>query len=548
MGARKLLTLLVVSVFLISLASTAVSAQEKLAEDQILDIAFDSGDLLHLDPHFSTTTVDRFTVNMIFSGLVKYPPGDQVSFEPDLAKSWESSEDKKVWTFHLREGVYFHPFPDYPDGYELTADDVVYSYHKAATAATSAFAGGYTGITVEKVDDYTVQFTLDEPVSEILFLAKVANNQGGFIVPKKALEEKGSKWFKTHPVGTGPFMFDSYKTKQSTTLVRNSEYYAGTPILEEVVIHYMPDVSPREAGLRTGELDIIEGLKEKEWAENIEKYPNVEASTFGPAETQVLHFNMTESPFDNIKVRKAVAYAINREHVAQFLGLGVPIYSPAMAPPSPGALTKEKAEEAGVAYEFNPDKAKELLEEAGYPDGIKTEVIVSEMASSYLKPMQIIQSQLRAVGIDLKLKVVEHSTFHSLIRDDASPLAYYACWRPNADVFLTRFYHSTSEVVEGESPDTNFSHYGAVDANSDGETDSIDALIEEAHLTLDSNEQIKLWEDAQIQLLEDMAALPIIRLEYTFPMKTYVNLGHPLEFEWTCYSPEVTENTKILAH
>lgn len=548
MKKRTSLPLLLVSLLLIGLFSFSAFTQDKLCENQVLDIAFDAGDLLNLDPHFATTTVDRATVNMMFNGLVKYPPGNQASFEPDIAKSWEVSEDNKVWTFHLREGIFVHPFPGHPDGYELTSEDVVYSFEKASEPETSAFAGGYTGMSFQALDDYTVQITLDEPVSEILFLAKVANNQGGFIVPKKALEEKGSEWFKTHPVGTGPFMFDSYKTKQHTSLVRNDRYFHGKPILEKVVIHYMPDVSTREAGLRTGELDIIEGLKEKEWLENIKKYPEVKAATFGPAETQVLHFNMTESPFDNITVRKAVAYGINRKQVGQFLGLGVPIYSPAMAPPSPGALTKEKAEEDGVAYEYNPEKAKELLKEAGYPNGFKAEVIVSEMASSYLKPLQIIQNQLRAIDVDLKLKVVEHSTFHSLVRDDASTLAYYACWRPNVDVFLTRFYHSTSEVVTGESPDTNFSHYGAVDANSDGNIDSIDSLIQEARASLEASEQVKLWEEAQIQILKDMAAFPVIRLEYTFPMKSYIDIGHPLKFEWTCYSPEITENTKIMAH
>ena len=539
------LKLMLLMLALVTGVSKGLISQE-LAKEQVLNIAFDAADLLSLDPHFATTTQDRAVVNMIFNGLVRYPPGNQVDFEPDLAVAWEVSEDGKVWTFYLRQGVMFHPWDGRP-GYELTSEDVVYSLEKAADPARSAFAAEYKGLSFEAVDRYTVRITLEKPLSPILFLAKVANNQGGFIVCKRALEEKGIHWFKTHPVGTGPFMFDSYIPKQKVVLKRNELYFRGKPILERVTIWYIPDVAAREAGLRAGELDIIEGLKEKRWAEKVATFPETTVAFFGPAETHVLHFNMTKPPFDNIKVRQAVAYAINREEIANLLGMAVPIYSPVLAPPAPGALTKEEAIEAGVAYEYNPEKAKKLLAEAGYPDGFSTEVIISEMATSYLKPMEIIQAQLAKVGIDIRLRVVEHPTFHSMIRQDLSPLVYYACWRANADVFLTHFYHSASIVVEGTAPITNFSHYGAVDADGDGEIDNIDALIEEARWELDPVKQIMLWKQAQIEILKHMAAFPVIRLLYNFPMKSYVDLGHPLEWVWTCYAPEITEKTRILA-
>ncbi len=170
------------------------------------------------------------------------------------------------------------------------------------------------------------------------------------------------------------------------------------------------------------------------------------------------------------------------------------------------------------------------------------------MDSSYRKPMIAIQAQVKKAGIDMKLKVVEHASFHSLIRQDASPLVYYASWRPNVDVFLTRFYHADSAIVSGKKPDTNFSHYGAVDANSDGKIDNIDATIENARWELDAKRQNLLWEAAQIQLLKDVAVLPLIRLKYDFPMKSYVDLGNPLEWSWQTYSPQVTEKTRILEH
>jgi len=527
-----------------------VGAAEKLAKDQDLNIAFDAGDVATLDPHRSATTVDRATVDMIFNGLVRYPPGDQVNIEPDLATSWKVSKDGKVWTFTLRKGVYFHPFPGYPNGYELTSEDIVYSLKRAADPKRSSYAGEYTGMSFEAVDPYTVKIAIEKPISETLFLAKIASYAGGFVVSKKAMEEKGDEWAKTHPVGTGPFMFDSYEPRQKTVLAGNSRYFRGVPVLKKVTVRYMPSVSSREFGLRTGELQIIEGLKEDKWLEKVSAFPDVTVKTFGPCETQVLHFNMTKEPFNDIRVRKAFSYAVFREEVAAFMGKGlaVAIYSPAQAPPAPGALTKEEAMKAGVVYEDNIAEAKKLLSEAGYPAGFKTEVIISEMASSYQKPMVAIQAQVKKAGIDMALKVVDHSSFHSLIRKDASPIVYYACWRPNVDVFLTRFYHSESTVVSGKKPDTNFCHYGMVDADRDGKIDNIDELIEKARWELDSEKQMALWREAQIKLLKDVAAVPIIRLKYAFPMKSYIDLGHPLEFSWATYSPQITEKTRILAH
>jgi peptide/nickel transport system substrate-binding protein len=548
---RRLIGTIVIlaAVFFVCFVSN-VPAAEKLAKKQVLTIAFDMGDAKTLDPHSAATTVDRATVDMIFNGLVRYTPGNQVEVEPDLAESWNVSPDGKVWTFTLRKGVFFHPFPGNPDGYELTSDDVVYSFKRAANTQTSAYAGEYSGLDFKAVSPNVVEITIDKPISKTLFLDKVANYAGGFIVCKKALEAQGNDWFKTHPIGTGPFIFKSFEPQQKTTLVRNSKYFRGAPVLEEVVVRYMPSVSSREFGLRTGELDIIEGQKEDQWVEKIAQFPQVSVKSFGPCEVQVLNFNMTKKPFDDIRVRKAFCYAVSREEVAAFMGksLAVPIYSAALAPPAPGALTKEAAEKAGVVYENNIEKAKQLLAEAGYPNGLETEAIVSENDSSYRKPMIAIQAQVKKAGINMKVNVVEHSSFHSMIRQDASPLVYYACWRPNVDVFLTRFYHSDSTVVSGKKPDTNFSHYGLVDANGDGKIDSIDQLIDTARWELDANKQIKLWEEAQIQVLKDVAALPVIRLKYDFPMKSYIDLGYPLEFSWETYAPPITEKTRILEH
>jgi len=521
-----------------------------LAKDQVLNIAFDAGDLKSLDPHRAAATADRAIVDMMFNGLVRYPPGNQVKLEPDIAESWTVSPDKKVWTFKLRKGVFFHPFPGSPNGYELTSEDAVFSLKRAANKDTSAYAGDFAGVTFEAGDPLTVKMTIEKAISDPLFLAKFANYAGGFIVCKKAIEAKGEDWFKTNPVGTGPFKFESYEPRQKVVFAGNPKYFRGAPILKKVTARFMPDVSSREFGLQTGELDIIEGLKEEKWIEKVSTFKEVKAPTFGPCETQVLFFNMTIPPFNDLRVRKAFSYALSRDVIANFMGksLAVPIYSPSLAPPALGALTKDEALKAGLVYDNNVEQAKKLLAEAGFPNGFKTEVIISEMSSSYQKPMVAIQALVRKAGIDMQLKVVDHASFHSKIRENASPIVYYASWRPNEDVYLTQFYYSESVVQKGKKPITNFSHYGLVDANGDGKIDSVDQLIEQARWELNAQKQETLWKQAQIQLLKDAVSVPIIRLKYTFPQKSYVDLGYPLEWSWQTYSPQIIEKTKIMAH
>ena len=521
-----------------------------LAKEQVLNIAFDAGDLKSLDPQKAAATADRAIVDMMFNGLVRYPPGNQVKLEPDIAESWTMSPDKKVWTFKLRKGVFFHPYPGNSNGYELTSEDVLFSLKRAANKDTSAYAGEYTGFSFEAVDPLTVKITIDKPISDPLFLAKFSNYAGGFIVCKKAIETKGEDWFKTNPVGTGPFQFESYEPRQKVVMAANPKYFRGAPVLKKVTARFMPDVSSREFGLQTGELDIIEGLKEDKWIEKVSTFKDVKAPTFGPCETQMLFFNMSKPPFNDLRVRKAFSYALSRDIIANFMGksLAVPIYSPALAPPALGALTKDEALKAGVVYDNNVEQAKKLLSEAGFPNGIKTEAIVSEMSSSYQKPMVAIQALVRKAGIDMQVKIVDHASFHSQIRENASPIVYYAAWRPNVDVYLTQFFHSDSVVVKGKKPITNFSNYGLVDADGDGKIDSVDPLIEQARWELNAQKQEALWKQAQIQILKDAVAVPIIRLKYTFPQKSYVDLGYPLEWSWQTYSPQITEKTKIMAH
>ncbi len=553
MRARSVLWLLAVFILLLGACAApqqapapegeapAPAAEEPMAETAepvILRLGQNAADLRSLDPHFSTTTQDRSLVDMVFNALLRYKPGNGAFelMEPDLAEDFPTMEmvdGKQVWTFKLRQGVMCHP-SQVTEAYELTAEDVVYSLEKAATPERSAYAGEYNGMTFEAVDDYTVRITLETPLSPVLFYPKVANYSGGMIVCKKAIEAMGDEAFKTAPVGTGPFMFESYSPQEKVVLVANPDYFRGRPKLDGVEMRYIPDISSREAGLLAGELDVINGIPDIAWVERMKGESDVQVDVFGVGEVATVHFNMTKPPLDIPEVRKALAYALDRDEFLALFGepIAENVYSPVPAKFLAGGLTREEVEALDLAYDVDREKARQMLADAGFPDGFELEVVSSEM-TGYRRIYESMQAQLAEIGVRLKVNIVDHSTMHSLIRQDVNPIVVYIAWRPNADVYLTRFFHSDSIVVTGAKPDTNFSHY-----------DQIDDLIEQARVETDPEKQIQLWKEAQIRILEDMAAYPLHYQQQVYARRANVDYGHELVSVFALY-PGIDENTTI---
>jgi peptide/nickel transport system substrate-binding protein len=514
------------------------AAPEPVEEPLILRVGQNAADLSSLDPHFATTTEARALVDMIFNGLVRYKPGDG-SFEmmePDLAEAlpeMEMVDGMQVWTFNLRQGVMCHPSGNMP-AYELTSEDVVYSLEKGADPERSAYAGEYTGMTFEAVDDYTVKVSLESPLSPVLFYPKVANYSGGFIVCKQAVEALGIDKFKTNPVGTGPFMFDDYSPQEKVVLKANPDYFRGAPQIDGVEYRYMADISSREAGLLAGELDVINGLPDIAWVDKMQGEEGVTVEVFGVGEVATVHFNTSVPPLDNPEVRQALAYALDRDEFLALFGEPVAenVYSQVPAKFLAGGLTQEEAAALDLAYDVDRDLAMQMLADAGYADGFSLEVITSEM-TGYRRIYENMQAQLAEVGVDLAVNVVDHSTMHAQIRQDVNPIVVYIAWRPNADVYLTRFYHSDSIVVTGAAPDTNFSHYTA-----------IDDMIEGARVETDAEAQIQMWKDAQAMILEDMVAYPLHFQQQVYARSNAVNYGHDLVSVLALY-PGIDETTTL---
>jgi len=525
---------------LVGVQLTGAVAIASSSGSNVLRMALKYADIRSLDPHYGTTTPDRIVVDMIFNALVRYAPGniDPDAIEPDLATEIPTpvvlTDGRQEWVFMLREGILFHPLGG-ATSTELTAEDVVYSLTKAADPQRSAYSGEYRGMVFEAVGRYTVRIILAAPLSPALFLPKVANYSGGYIVSKSAVESMGDQAFKTNPVGTGPFMFGAYKAMEEITLVAFADYFRGRPALDGVAVKFMPDATSRELGLRSGALDVIELPTDQTWADRVSALPGTRVDVFGPGEIMWINFNLSKPPFNSLLVRQAVAYALDRQTFVDFLGSDVssPVYSIVPEGYLAGALTAAEVDAAGLLFEVDRARSIDLLRQAGYSNGFRVDVITSD-SITYRTCYDLVQNQLQAVGIQLEVRIVEHSTYHSMIRDDLSSFVIYGAWRPNADAFLTRFFHSDSIVKTGPKPDTNFSHY-----------DAIDQEIVDARVALDPAVQESLWKDAQLKILQNMAAYTLYMIKYVYGVMERVDWGYELQSSLTT-GPQVTERTRLV--
>lgn len=522
-----------VALFLTAVMAAFVFQQAGLssASENVLRIAFDAADIKSLDPGFSFGTQDLAHHDMIYDGLLRFKPGDISVIEPEIAERYEISKDGMELTFYLRKGVMTHPFKGYPEGYELTSEDVVFTIKKNSDPKLSTYSGVYKNYIPEAIDKYTVKVRLKQRVPHPH--RDFTDYRGGQMVPKKAFETIGQEAFKTQPVGTGPFRVVKYIPGQKVIMAGHEKYWRGKPRLDRVEVLPMPDASSREFALRRGEVDIIEGVREQPWIDKMKKLPNIIVEVFGPGEINHINFNLTKKPFDNILVRKALVYATNQDELIAFIGPDVAGDICSIVPPFfPGGLSCEEVARAGLRYKADMKKAKELLAQAGYPNGFSVEETISERAE-YRRPVENLQAQWKRIGVDIKLNVVDHPTYHTRIRQDVNPFVYYVCMRPSADVWLTYFFHSDSSVVTGKNPITNFTH-----------TNIIDGLIEAARAETDQEKQIQLWKDAQIKLLENAINYPLYLQKFVFARNTRVKWGYELLTTLSLYT-QINELTSV---
>ena len=494
-------------------ASLALASPALAAPKTTLTVGMAAQDVGKLDPHLAVSTIDRTVVAWMFNGLVRFKPGSisPADIEPDLAETWENSPDKKQWTFHLRHGVRFHG--DYG---ELTADDVIFSLTKAGDAKRSAFSADFAAFEkIEAIDPYTVRITLRQTLPSLLGI--LTNYAGGFIVSRKAVEALGDR-FASAPIGTGPFAFAAVTPNQSLELVAHKTYFRGAPKLEKISYRFLPSNASRDLAFQNGELDVEYGTAEQTWIDRTRKVPNAVVDVFEPGEEAILHLNTTQKPLDDLRVRQALAAAINRPELLKWQGA-----DPSRPPGSIIPIGNLGYTADNGLPGFDIARAKALLAEAGYPNGITLKVVHTQLPGM-LAQMQVVQAQFKRAGITLDLQIVEHATFHQMIRQDLSAIVFYSAARfPVADVYLTQFYHSRS-TVKTPTAVTNFSHCSAADAE-----------IDAARTEPNDKKQIALWQEAQRKIIAAACAVPLIEtlqvwvhhasLDYGYDLKGSLSLG-----------------------
>lgn len=488
---------------------------------QTLRVAVPGNDMASLDPYRATATLDVNVVNWLFNGLVRIKPG-QVNpelIEPDLAESWTSSADKKEWTFKLRDKVSCQG--DYGT---LTADDVVFSLKRAATKETSSFFADYAAFDkIEAADPKTVKITLKEAVPSLLGL--LVNYHGGNIVCRKAVEKLGPE-FARMPIGTGAYQVVEYQPQQFVRLRANESYFRGTPQIKEILFRYMASDSSRDLAFQAGEIDLVNGRFEDSWVKRIGQLPNTAVDVIGPRELHSIHLNLTQKPLDDIRVRKAIAHAIDRDAIVKFRGTSLSMVADSVVPR--GYLGHATV----PLLKHDVAEAKRLLAEAGYPNGITIKSIQTTLPAM-LTTMQVVQAQLRAAGINLEFNLVDHPTFHAQIRQDLSQLVYYGAARfPVADTFLTQFFDSPA-IVGKPTAVTNFSH-----------CDVADAEIAAARSEPDLAKQKALWETAQKKIIDAVCAVPLYEMGQPWAWKNKLSFGYKVEGSLGL-SPPIDETTRL---
>ena len=381
----------IVILFLILTIGTNVIQAEKF------NVAL-SGKAQTLDPAFLQRSISEWPImDSIFSGLVKYKPGTY-EVVPDLAKSWEFSEDDTVVTFELREGVQFHK------GYgEVTAEDVEFSFERIIDSDNnSPEAQSFSKLEdVKVIDDYTVQLILTEPMAR-LFTSTLPYN-AGLIVSKKAVQEMGREKFSSNPIGSGPYQFEEWKVSNNIVLKRFEDYFGQNAYMEEVEFIPMTEQMSQELALRSGEIDFGEVSLEN--YDQIKNNEDLETETYPDLAFQWVAFNVQKAPMDNQYLREALRYIIDPEEIiiGAFADQAELAYS-WLLPDMLGykKLPHKKLEEVGR------ERVLELLDKAGYPNGEGLTLKYVTDANEERKTIAtLIQAQLAEFNIQLEIEAME---------------------------------------------------------------------------------------------------------------------------------------------
>ena len=463
-----------------------------------------TGDSDTLDPHHTIAAISWEVFTNIYDTLIA--KNAELEYEGILAESWEISPDGKQYTFKLRPGIKFH------DGSDFTAEAVKYTFDRVIKPEIAAPAAPWVAAleSTEVIDPYTVRMNLKEPFSPLLGNISIAYFG---ILPPVAVEEKGDR-FGEEPVGTGPFKFKEWVKGESITLVPNENYQnfhsyvsnKGAPLLDELVFRNIPEEQTRLAAFETGEVNLIQ-VPPRE-VENFKANPDYQVFlTEGGTNIYFLEFSMIEPeggagaqfkpPFDDIRLRQAVAHAVNVEEIIDKVlqGLAIRNFGPM---PTDTFAYNPQIEEFG--YKHDPERAKALLDEAGWIDtdgdgvrekeGKKLEVLMwTWNDGTNERVVQVVQNQLAQVGIGVKIETMEVATLLARLKENVSDIDLMGWGWPEPDI-LSMMTETESGIGLYRDPQYR------------------DTVLQ-ARRTADLGERSRLYFEAMKKMLADAAMIPL---------------------------------------
>ena len=449
------------------------------------------GDSVALDPAV-VTDGESFTVTAnLYDTIVNFGEKD-VTIQPGLAKSWEPSEDGLTYTFQLQEGVKFH------DGTDFNAEAVVKNVERWKAGGekhpyySSQFVVGDKQVieSVTAEGDYTVVFKLSQPQAP--FLKNLAMSP--FAIASPTAFEADEEGLSANPVGTGPFKFVEWKRNDSITIEKNEDYYIDSlPKLDKVVYRSIPDNSARLNALTAGEIDVADGLSPSDKA-SIESNDKLQLIERPSMNVGYLGLTTTRAPFDNVKVRQAVNHAVDKQALvdAFYEGLAEPAKNP--LPPVISGYN-----DAITGYEYDPEKAKALLAEAGY-DGKEIELWAMPVPRPYMpdgqKVAEAIQKNLADVGMPSKIVTFEWATYLEKAQNG------------EADAFLLGW--------TGDNGDADNFIYTLLDADNIGsnnytfyDNQELHEVLVAAQTEIDEDKRNTLYKQAQEIVFADAPWVPL---------------------------------------
>jgi peptide/nickel transport system substrate-binding protein len=401
-----------------------------------------------LDPRLTNSVGLSQIATLTYNRLLRYPFADEakgsadLTLKGDLAELWEGSADFTTWTFKLRQGVKWHNVPPL-NGRELVADDIKYCYEAYAQEGVQSFT--FQEIDgMETPDKYTIRIQLKTP--NTMFPQNVAEAVA-VIFPREVLEEDGD--LKKRMIGTGPFILKDHERKVKVVLVRNPEYFdKGYPYLDEYRILSTPDAATRLAAFRTGQSDIL-GLQSLADVETVRKTnPTAvvqEITTvlapFG------LNLRSDKPPFNDVRVRRAISMAIDRQKHANtlyeghaILGWGIPYFYWQDELPS--------AADLGPYWQYRPEEAKKFMAEAGYANGFETTLFYYEYFPQMTSQIQLVQQDLkRNLNIELKITKNDYTTYFGRYAEgkwDGTAWGFQTGYAVSLDERTYQYMHSKS--------------------------------------------------------------------------------------------------------